>query len=53
MMVKFSKGDRVEYSGGDRTRQGIVTSINANYVFVDFAGTGAGIATHPKDLKKI
>ena len=48
----FKKGDRVQYSGGLTTENGVVTSTNATFVFVDFAGTGIGKATSPSELKK-
>lgn len=52
-LINFKKGDRVRYSGSAHPEMGIVTSQNANYVFVDYFGTGIGVATSAKELTKV
>ncbi|QMW05554.1 hypothetical protein [Spirosoma foliorum] len=51
----FKKGDRVRYTGSGYPDlgTGTVTSLNANFVFVDYYGTGIGIATPAKELAKV
>lgn len=58
-VTDFKRGDKVLYQPGDTppnlyhpsANSGTVTSVNANFVFVDYQGTGRGIATDPKDLR--
>lgn len=49
--AKQNIGNKVIYlKGTDRQEEGIISSVNENYVFVRYGGNCTAQATKPKDL---
>jgi hypothetical protein len=40
-----------DYGGFGKIEEGVITSFNDHYVFVDYTGTGRGAATNKDDLE--
>lgn len=51
-LTEEDKGRKVIFScDGMEKEEGIITSWNTSYIFVDYSNSGRGIATRPGDLE--